>query len=173
MNVPLFLARCAAVFILLHIAYSSSLGAPFERWWIEQATVKTSASLINFIAPHESVSAEHESLLGHNLRLSVRNGCEGTDVLFLLLAAVLAFPASWHARMLGAAIGVTMVFLLNQARIAALYFALRNDRNFFDLLHGYLAPAIIVLAAALFFIAWTAWCIPNATANSANVSGQA
>jgi hypothetical protein len=47
-----------------------------------------------------------------------------------------------------------VVFGLNQVRIVALFFANRADRELFALLHGTVAPLLMVAAVALFFTAW-------------------
>ena len=36
----------------------------------------------------------------------------------------------------------------------SLYFAAHHDRHWFDLLHGYVAPTLIIILACLFFLWW-------------------
>ncbi|MFN0316682.1 MAG: exosortase/archaeosortase family protein, partial [Burkholderiales bacterium] len=82
------------------------------------------------------------------------NGCEGTEVMFLLLAAFAAVPMAWRDRFIGLAIGIAGVFVLNQARILALFYAFRTNRALFDSLHTLILPAVLVAAVALYFHAF-------------------
>jgi exosortase family protein XrtM len=86
--------------------------------------------------------------------LSVLNGCEGTETLFLLVAAVVAFAASWRHKLWGILLGGLLVYGLNQIRIVALYFALRHDKELFSALHGYVGPTLIIILCSLFFLWW-------------------
>jgi len=81
-------------------------------------------------------------------------GCEGTDVVFMLAAAFAVFPLPWRERLAGLAAGLAWVYLLNQARVVALFYAFRNHRELFDVLHSVAAPLLVVAFTALFFHLW-------------------
>lgn len=143
-----------ALFGMLLFAYHKSRDTPVERFLIDYATVTPSVALINRIAPEEHVVARGHRLVSPHARLSVLNGCEGTETMLLMFAAILVYPAAWRHKLPGIVLGLGLVYALNQARIVGLYFALRYDRQVFDLLHGYLGPTLIVVVCALFFMAW-------------------
>ena len=87
--------------------------------------------------------------------LNIVNGCDGTDMLFLLCAAFVAIPLRLRARVAGVALGGAIVYALNQVRVLALLYTQRGDPALFDVLHGYLAPLIMVVVLALYFQVWT------------------
>ena len=60
----------------------------------------------------------------------------------------------WRARLGGVLVGTVLVFVLNQGRILALFYAYRSDKPLFDLLHGTLAPLLLIALSALFFLFW-------------------
>lgn len=94
--------RFAALFLTLFtLAWSSAQGTALERLIIEQTTVATSARLIAWIAPGEEVRAEGARLVSTRARLSVLNGCDGTESVLLLVSAVLAFPVAWRRKPVG------------------------------------------------------------------------
>lgn len=150
--------RFAISFILLffvfEFAYNSIRDTDIEKLLIDHATVAPSAALINTIKPTEKVIATGHRLISPNVRLSVLNGCEGTETILLLVAAIIAFSASWKYKFLGILMGTTMIYLVNQGRIVGLYFCLRLDKALFDMIHGYIGPTLIIVIAALFFIWW-------------------
>lgn len=147
-------------FVFQHF-YQSSRDAALLRFWIEDLTVAPSAVLISWLTPDERVVAHGHQLVSPRVRLSVLNGCEGTDVLLLLAAAMLAFGMSWRRRLLGILAGGLLVYVVNQARIVALYYSLRFDRSLFEALHGYVAPIVLVAAAGLFFVYWVSHAEPR------------
>lgn len=147
------------VFGVLYGLYAAARGTLVERVMIDILTVRTSAVLINWISPEEAVTATSHRLVSAKARLSILNGCEGTESLLLLIAAIAAFAAPWRAKLAGMLVGAVAIYFLNQVRIVALYYALRHDRAWFEALHGFVAPTLIILIAALFFLWWAAWSV--------------
>lgn len=141
-------------FMLLQWAWSEARGTWVERLVIDQMTVKTAAWLIDTLDPAIGVQAVGSRLKAAGGGLNILNGCEGTEVAFLLACAMLVAPMAWRARLLGLAVGCLLVFVLNQGRVLALFYAFRADRTLFDALHGIIAPLLLILAASAFFLAW-------------------
>lgn len=150
----IFVALFIVVFFGCEILYMQSRGTGFERVFIDTLTVKPSAALINWFTPGEHVIAQGPRLVSPLARLSVLNGCEGTEAMFLLIAAITAFAAPWRHKLLGALLGIGLVYALNQIRIVVLYYSFRADKALFDSIHGTLGPTVIVLVACGFFYWW-------------------
>ena len=151
--------RFALIFLLLFFAlqygYSACKGGIVEHWVIDIATVQPSTAIINFIAPDAHAQASGHRIVSPHGSISILNGCEGTETLFLLLAAMVAFNAPWKQKLEGMALGTLMIYGLNQLRIIALFFAAQQDRKWFDMLHGIIAPTLIIVLSVLFFLWWT------------------
>jgi len=147
----------ALVFLLilatLQGGWSALRGSAAERAVIDLATVGTAVALVNRLTPEVAARAHGARIQAAGGGINVLNGCEGTEVLFLLWAALLAAPLSWQWRIQGAVLGAVWVFALNQVRLLALFYSYRSNRPMFDLLHGLVAPAVLV-AATLLFVAW-------------------
>lgn len=129
-------------------------GTAFERVLIDQATVGVAAALTGLVFPADTVRADGYTIVSSRVRLSVLRGCEGTEVMFLVAAAALAFPASWRSRAFALICGLTLAYTLNQLRIVMLYYTVRDARRYFELAHGYVAPTVLVAVVALFFWWW-------------------
>jgi exosortase family protein XrtM len=154
-------------FCLLQYAYSSNRGGMVEHLVIDVATVCPSAVLINFINPGKQAIASGQRILSPQGSISVLNGCEGTETLFLLAAAIGAFRASWKNKLKGVLLGTCLIYCLNQARIVALFFAAQENRRWFDMIHGYIAPSLIIVLSSLFFLWWANVAIEDESANAA------
>jgi exosortase/archaeosortase family protein len=144
-------------FFVLQLAWTQARGTFLERWIIDYATVRTSVAVVNVLTPRTDAVAQGASILAAGGGVTVRNGCEGTEVLFLLVAALLSYPFTWGTRLAGAAAGVLYVFLINQVRLVALFYAVRNDSLLFGPLHGVVAPLVLILCTLLFFVALRSW----------------
>jgi exosortase family protein XrtM len=86
--------------------------------------------------------------------------------MFLLIAAVLPFPAHRLSKLIGVIGGVSLMYAMNQLRILALVLTLRWHPDWFASLHGLIAPTCIVVAGCIFFFAWA-----NSAARRVNGDG--
>lgn len=143
-----------AVFAILQGLYGAAKGTWVERMVIDHATVQTAAWFIDAVDPAVRVEPVGPRLRAPGGGINILNGCEGTEVFFLMIAAMLVAPQSLRARLTGLLAGTAVVFLLNQARVVALFYAFRSDKALFDMLHGIVAPMLLIIAAAAFFVIW-------------------
>jgi exosortase family protein XrtM len=150
-----FVVLFVGAFIALQVAYSSARDTEVERMIVDVATVRPSAAIIDAITPREQVRADGHRLVSPHARLSVLDGCEGTECMMLLIAAILAHRARLRDKLVAMLLGVGLVYAVNQLRIVALYYTFRFERDWFALLHGYIAPTFVVVVAAGFFLWWS------------------
>lgn len=158
MPLKLFLRR-AVVFVLVFMALQAcwevARGSWIERLWVHDLTVRTATALINVLTPEVRAVPQATRIVAPGGGLNVMFGCEGTDVLFLLAAAFVAFPLSVRERARGLLAGLVWVFVLNQLRIIALFYSFRASGSLFDLLHTTAAPLLMIALTGLFFHLWT------------------
>jgi exosortase/archaeosortase family protein len=147
----------ALMFVLsvaaLQWGWRQASGTAVERAVIDQATVRLAVGIINTVTPQVQASALGSRISAPGGGINVLNGCEGTEVLALVVAALLAYPMQWRWRLIGALSGAALVFALNQARLLALFYSYRTDRAVFDALHGLIAPLLLILASLVFVMA--------------------
>jgi exosortase family protein XrtM len=118
------------------------------------------SQLIHLIAPLEQVSAVQNHVQSPHADLEVVRGCDGAGALFLVMAAILAFPASIKRKLIGLVLGIALMYSLNLLRISGLYFVVAYHNDWFTVIHTYLAPTLLIIIACLFF-AWWAWGSSN------------
>ncbi len=143
------------LFALLQLVYQQLKGSVVSQAVVSVLAVQPSVAVINTLAPEEKVTAQDNRLVSPKVRLSVLDGCEGTETIFLLFAALLAYRTGWRQTLIGMGLGIGLVFVLNTFRITSLYFALRYYRSWFDALHGLIWPVVIILALGLYFLWWS------------------
>lgn len=143
--------------VALQWAWGEARGTSVERAVIEQATVGTAVAIINAWTPEVQASPAGSRIKAPGGGINILNGCEGTEVLFLLIASLLAYPMSWRWRAIGAVLGTAFVFVLNQVRLLALFYSYRSDRALFDQLHGLIAPMMLIALSLGFMVLVIRW----------------
>ena len=93
--------------------------------------------------------------------VNINNGCNGVEAMLILLASIVAFPASLKARAAGLALGALVVQLLNAVRIVTLYLLGAYQPRLFDMFHTAVWQILVILSAIVFFLFWSARVAPN------------
>lgn len=110
-----------------------------------------SSSLLR--AAGEQVQVTGTIMRSAGFALEVKNGCNAVDASIIFLASVLAFPATWRSRAIGAICGLLLLHVLNIVRLASLFALGVHFRGLFDLFHvGVMQAVFIAVSVGIFFI---------------------
>ncbi|MGB8169128.1 MAG: archaeosortase/exosortase family protein [Chthoniobacteraceae bacterium] len=93
--------------------------------------------------------------------VTVADKCSGLELAWFLGATLLAFPATWGKRLLGAALGFVFLSVLNVLRVASLYLIGVHGTGAFAVIHEDAWPALMILATVVGASAWIAWALPK------------
>jgi exosortase family protein XrtM len=143
-------------FAILVGGFEAVRGSAFERFVVETVILRPTTALINTLTPQEHVQLVGRTLEspdGSNLR--VTRGCEGIEMFLLLIAAVIAFPASPARRLQGLLWGSLLAYVLSIARLMLLHYILRYSPTLWEAMHGLILPLGPVIVLALFFLRWS------------------
>ena len=102
----------------------------------------------------QDVRMQGTIIRGSRFAVNIRNGCNGVEAMLIFLAAVLAFPAPWRARLLGLAVGVVAIQAVNLVRVVALYLTGAYFPAFFDASHTVVWQTVVILFSVLLWILW-------------------
>lgn len=140
------------------VAWSLGLFGLLRSGWVE----------VNLVLPLTRWQQATAELYAGQPRapINVTAECSGTDVLALCLAAILAWPASWRARLAGALGGIAGILALNTIRIGTLGQAAASPA-LFETLHLQIWPAILVVATAGYVFLWMRTTSPRSIPFSA------
>ena len=86
--------------------------------------------------------------------MDIAMGCDGVEASCLYFAGVVAFPASWRARLIGLAFGVPLIQAINLTRLVALYYVGMNLPSVADQIHDYVAQTLVILLSTAILIFW-------------------
>jgi exosortase/archaeosortase family protein len=144
----------ASIFAILQLAWQQLQSTAVERILVQDVTVGSAAALVNFLTPTVQARAAGTTVRARGGGLNIVNGCDGTEALFLLAAAFVVAPLPWPRRIGGFLVGLPVLFVVNELRILALFYANRDDAALFDLLHATVTPILVVLLVAGYFYVW-------------------
>ncbi len=88
--------------------------------------------------------------------IAIGYGCDGVLAYLILASAILPFPCSWKARLIGLSTGLLFVFVINQVRVAGLVAAifLVKDHDDFSFYHTVVGQIFAIIGV---FIFWNIW----------------
>lgn len=143
-----------SVFFILQMSYDACRGSDFEHFILGDLTVTPTAALIKLLTPAVHVKALGNQLIAPGGGITVLKGCEGTEIMFMLVAAFAAVVMPWRRRLSGLGLGILLVFCLNQIRLVTLFYVYRSEPSLFNLLHGTVAPIVLILCVGLYALYW-------------------
>ncbi len=115
----------------------------------------------------ENVEVAGTVIRSPRFAVNINNGCNGVEAMLILLASILAFPASIKARITGLLLGALAIQVLNAVRIITLYLLGAYQPRLFDVFHTAVWQIVIILAAIGFFLVWSARVAPSRVASRA------
>lgn len=86
--------------------------------------------------------------------VSIEAGCNGVEAAIVMIAAMLAFPASWLQKLTGILIGFVAVQAVNLVRIVSLFFLGQWNYQVFEFAHLYMWQALIMLDVLIVWLLW-------------------
>lgn len=154
--------RFLIVTVTLMIVFYAALYHPYDSASIPgqllvgylQLAAHGSAALLGWLG--ETVSVNGTTVIGRFPFVVVLD-CAALDAQALFAAAVLAFPASFRAKLLGLSLGLLSIWLINVARLVMLYFAGARSLELFQVLHEEVFVLVVILAVCALFFAWACW----------------
>lgn len=152
------LLRQAGLFLLIFASlqwlWDGQRDSAVAVFLIEGLTIHCAVSAINLMTPNVMAIAHGIQISANGGGINVYSGCEGVEIMFMLIAAIFIAPATLRAKLLGIGIGCLYIFGLNQIRLVTLFYVLRTDKTWFEVAHGTLFPIFLVALTALFFGLW-------------------
>lgn len=151
-------------FAILTGAFEASRGSAFETFLVEDLILTPTAHLIDLLTPNEHVELIGRTLNSAGSHLRITRGCEGTEMLLLLLSAILAFPTTLEHRVRGLLWGASLVYALTIMRLMALHYILRYCPSTWEALHGLVMPLAPIVVIGMYFLRWSGHS-PRSTVN--------
>jgi exosortase H (IPTLxxWG-CTERM-specific) len=143
--------------LLLAVLFGLELTPPAQEWLVAPWTAtlaRVAAALVTLFDPHVQAAGNVLRSTASPFAVAIEAGCNGVEATLVLLAAILAFPASWRRKAAGLAIGIVAVQGLNVVRVISLFYIGQWNRDVFEWAHLYVWQALIVLDVLVVWLLW-------------------
>ena len=148
--------RFAILFSLtLLVLFTVELLGPVQREVIQPFTgwlADVSAALMMPFDQHVVTSGRIISDSQTGFAVSIEAGCNGVEAAIVLIAGVLAFPATFKQKLGAILLGFGAIQIMNIARIISLFYLGQWNFDLFTWMHLYLWPVLIMLDVLVVFL---------------------
>lgn len=155
------MTRFFVLFLLIvGVLFAAELTSPVQNYFVvpfTSAIARVSASLMQFFDGEVRAYGKVIWDQASGFAVSIEAGCNGVEAGIILLAAILAFPATWTQKLLGIVVGMGTVQFLNIIRIVSLFYLGQWSPKVFEWAHLYVWQAVIMLDVLVVFLLWLRW----------------
>lgn len=147
------------LFAILAAGFETCRGTIVERIAVRDMILVPTGAVLNLLAPAHPVRLMGRTLVSQGASLTVTRGCEGIELMMLLMAAVGASAAPLPDKLRGLLLGCLLAYGLSIARLAILDVTLRDAPGTWQAMHGLIMPLAPVVLLSLYFLHWSAACM--------------
>ena len=152
------MARFLTLFIAILVSlFTLEMLVPVQEHVIAPFTSMLARLSAAIILPFDGAAVAYGRVLQFKdtgFAVSIEAGCNGIEATIVLVAAVVAYPASWRARLLAISLGFLAIQAMNLARIISLFYLGNWNIEIFSWIHLYLWPVLIMLDVLIVFIVY-------------------
>jgi exosortase family protein XrtM len=149
-----FLVLFIGIFLVMHFLYYLFGKTDLQTWIISILTVKPGVAIINMLTPQEHAYANGTLMMSKSVSLSILAGCDGSEGIFILISAILAYSTTIKTKLKGLVYGIAYIYILNIIRIVSLFYTAKYYNKYFNIVHGYIGQTFIIVMGCIFFIIW-------------------
>jgi len=150
--------RFAILFVVILITlFAAELTPPAQRAFVIPWTEGLARVSTALVAVFDSQVISYGKILlstRNGFAISIEAGCNGIEAALVLIAAMLAFPASWKHRLAGIAVGLASVQALNVVRVVSLFYLGQWSASAFEWAHLYAWQSLIMLDVLIVWLVW-------------------
>lgn len=145
---------CVGLFYLLSATHF--FRQRFFPWYLG-LNARTSAVILSAFG--QGTRAYGNSVASQRFSVQVERGCDAVEPTVLFLAAVIASPVAFRAKVPGLILGTLVLALVNLSRIITLFLTGIYWPAAFHVMHVDIWQAIFIFLAILFWVIWALWAL--------------
>ncbi len=144
-------------FLLYYFLYLSLLSILFFFTPIDTWSTLLSIELTKYSIEVIGIQAEIQgnSFKLDNITMLIEPECNGLKATLLFLAVIMAYPAKLKLKLTWMISSIFILQVLNILRITFLAWILRFHLNYFDFIHEYLSPIVLISISLYLFYYYT------------------
>jgi archaeosortase B (VPXXXP-CTERM-specific) len=123
-----------------------------QVYWLNAATANVTGFFLGILGSTVRVSGTVVSL--PNFSVEVVGECTGLYEVLIFLAAVIAYPAGWRKKLIGAGLGIPFLYAVNIVRMVFIMVVGNWSPQTFNFMHLYFWQVAMIL---IIVTAWVLW----------------
>jgi len=146
--------------VALSVLFTVELLIPVHHHVIQPFTTSLATVSAAIITPFDDNVISSGRVLRDALSgfaVSIESGCNGVEATIVLIAGVLAFPASLRQKLTATLLGFVAIQALNIVRIISLFYLGQWNYTIFEWFHLYLWPILIMVDVLIVFALYLRW----------------
>lgn len=153
------LIRFAALFFLFLLGFSvlSVVTSLQNHLQIAEHGIAASATWLAHLVGSAATVVNGNYISAAGMTLNINHECTGVFVLFVLISFIGAYPAPATTKLIGTAIGIVGLTLINVIRIATLVRIVEFYPDAFTYFHEYVWQGAFLMLVTLYAITWVEW----------------
>lgn len=150
--------RFVLIFLVLLLAlFTLELLQPVQAAVIQPFTGLLADISVALIVPFDDAVMSYGRVIQHtknDFAVSIEAGCNGVEAAIVLIAGIVALPASLKHKLVAIVLGFLAIQVMNIARIISLFYLGQWNMEVFTWTHLYLWPVLIMLDVLVVFIVY-------------------
>lgn len=150
--------RFFLVFVVVQLVlFGLELTEPVQQHFVLPWTAALAQTCVAIVTLFDANAAAMGKVLWNpasGFGVSIEPGCNGIEACIILVAAVVAFPASWRHRAWGIGLGFLAVQALNVVRVISLFYLGQWNLEWFKVAHEFLWQGLIMLDVLVVWLLW-------------------
>ncbi len=149
--------RFCAIFLGLLIVLTTTFPFLSDRFnpqltWLMAVTAKVTGFSLKLLGMSVIVSGRVVSL--NNFSMEVVGECTGLYEMLIFLAAMIAYPANYRKKLIGAGLGIPLLYVINIIRMIFIAIVGNWSPQTFDFMHLYFWQVAMILIIVSVWILW-------------------
>ena len=149
--------RFCVIFLGLLIVLTTTFPFLSDRFnpqltWLMAVTADVTGFLLKFFGTSVIVSGRVVSL--NNFSMEVVGECTGLYEMLIFLAAMIAYPANYRKKLIGAGLGIPLLYVINIIRMIFIAIVGNWSPKTFDFMHLYFWQVAMILIIVSVWILW-------------------
>ena len=153
------LIRFAALFFLFLLGFSvlSVVTSLQNHLQIAEQGIAAASTWLAHVVGSAATVVNGNYISAAGMTLNINHECTGVFVLFVLISFIGAYPAPATTKLVGTAIGIVGLTLINVIRIATLVRIVEFYPDAFTYFHEYVWQGAFLMLVTLYAITWVEW----------------
>jgi len=125
---------------------------PQHLEWLQSLTARIIATILNGLGLQTILQGTR--ILFAGAHWEIVSECTALQAMYVFVAFLVAYPSSFRSKLIGIAVGLPLVFLVNLVRLLILAWAIQAFPDYAEIVHDYVWQIAFLFLLVLMWLGW-------------------